>query len=647
MARENTIKPRLGRIGNRGAGSHKRLAARVRKISATLSRPRGRKGFTGKISGRGNAAAAASAFRQHPLNTFRARRVVVKTHIARANKGIGKAAFKAHLKYIQRDGVERDGSGGELYDKDQSKIDDRNFLTRSENDRHQFRIIVSPEDADRLPDLKENTRKLMAQMERDLGTKLDWVGVDHHNTGHPHTHIVIRGKDDRDKDLIIAREYITSGMRRMASDLVTRQLGPRQDLEIARAQVSEVSKERFTSIDHRLADKLVENKIEIAKTDGIHQRFQRTLEIRRLRELEKLRLAEPDGKLAWRMTEGWQDSLKSMGRRHDIIRSISQAMGADKTRQNIRIFDSSVVDQKPVLGRIKAIEPDDELRDTRFIVVEGLDGHQWHISLGAYEPGNFPGVGAIVEVHLNEAKARKADKTIAEIAAAYNGIYSDDNHATHDPTSTAAFREAHKRRLEALRRAGFAVRNTDGSWAIGPDYIQQAEHYEISRTGTARLDVKSWLPIDELIRHEGLTWLDKRDAGLVGVGAFANEITKAADERRAFLIESGRLKPDEHALPIGKQHLLEARERSNAAKAEADTSKRAYVFVEQGETFKGDYEKPINLAQGRFAVVGNAKEFTLVPWRPSIERHRGNPLVTKGSGTGISWTLEKTKGLGR
>ena len=647
MARENSIKPRLGRIGNRGAGSHKRLAAQVRKISATLSRPKGRKGFSGKINGRGSAAAAASAFRQHPFNKFRARRVVVKTHIARANKGIGKAAFKAHLKYIQRDGVERDGSGGELYDKDHNKIDDRDFLTRSENDRHQFRIIVSPEDADRLPDLKENTRKLKAQMERDLGTRLDWVAVDHHNTGHPHTHSVIRGKDERDKDLIIAREYITSGMRRMASDLLTRQLGPRQDLEIARSQEAEVTKERFTGVDRRLASKLVQDRIEISKAQGIHQRFERTLDIRRLRELEKLQLATPDGKMAWRMTQGWQDSLKSMGKRHDIIRSISQAMDADNAPQKVRVFDSGAMDQKHILGCIKAIGPEDELRDTRFIVVEGLDGHHWHVSLGAYKPGNFPGVGAIVEVRPNEAKARQSDKTIAEIAAAYNGIFSDENHAAHDPTSTTAFREAHKRRLEALRRAGFAVRNADGSWAIGPDHIEQVERYERSRTGRARLDVKSWLPIDDLVHHQGLTWLDRRDTDRIGVGAFANHVARASDQRRDHLIQNGELKSDEQALSIGKQHLLEARERSNAAKSEAKASNRAYLFVEQGETFKGVYEKPINLAQGRFAVVGNAKEFTLVPWRPSIERHRGNPLVTKGSGTGISWMPEKTKGLGR
>ena len=647
MARENTIKPKLGRIGNRGAGSRKRLAAQVRKISATFSKPKGRSGYSGVRYGRGSAAAAAFAFRQHPFNAFRARRIVVKTHIARANKGIGKAAFKAHLKYIQRDGVERDGTGGELYDKDHNKIEDRDFLTRSENDHHQFRIIVSPEDADRLADLKENTRRFMGQMERDLGTRLDWVAVDHHNTGHPHTHIVIRGKDDRDKDLMIARDYITSGMRRMASDLITQQLGPRQDLEIARAQASDVNKERLTGIDRRLAMRLIDNRIEVTKANGIHQRFERTLEIRRLRELEKLRLAAPDGPLAWRMAEGWQDRLKSMGRRHDIIRSISRAMGADDAPQNIRLFESAAMDQKPVLGCITAIGPEDELRDTRFILVEGIDGHHWHVSLGAYEPGNFPGIGAIVEARPNEAKARTSDRIIAEVAEAHGGVYSDDNHAAYDPTSSAAFREAHKRRLEALRRAGFAQRNDDGSWNIGPDHIEQAKRYEQTRVGTARLDVKSWLPIDELVHHDGLTWLDKRTDGRSGVGALANEIANAADQRKAHLIKTGALKPSEKTLPIGTQHLLEARERAGAAKSEAKASKRAYIFVEQGETFTGLYEKPVNLAQGRFAVVGNAKEFTLVPWRPSIERHRGNPLITKGSGTGISWTPDKAKGLGR
>ncbi len=72
----------------------------------------------------------------------------------------------------------------------------------------------------------------MRQMESDLGTKLDWVAADHFNTGHPHSHIVVRGKDDQGKDLVIARDYIAHGIRARASELITRELGPESELEV-------------------------------------------------------------------------------------------------------------------------------------------------------------------------------------------------------------------------------------------------------------------------------------------------------------------------------------------------------------------------------------------------------------------------------
>ena len=77
------------------------------------------------------------------------------------------------------------------------ELDGAAFLDRSEEDPHQFRFVVSADEGARLADLKPFIRDLVAQMERDLDTKLDWVAVDHFNTGHPHTHIVIRGRDDQ------------------------------------------------------------------------------------------------------------------------------------------------------------------------------------------------------------------------------------------------------------------------------------------------------------------------------------------------------------------------------------------------------------------------------------------------------------------
>src|SRR3546814_14841736 len=89
----------------------------------------------------------------------------------------------------------------------------------------------------------------MVQAEKDLGTRLDWVAVDHFKTGHPHSHIIVRGNDETGKDLIIARDYMTQGLRTRATEIVSLDLGPRTSQEIIAAQTREIEQERFTSID--------------------------------------------------------------------------------------------------------------------------------------------------------------------------------------------------------------------------------------------------------------------------------------------------------------------------------------------------------------------------------------------------------------
>lgn len=97
------------------------------------------------------------------------------------------------------------GEPGKLYGPEIDDVDGGAFTHKCDGDRHQFRIIVSPDDGDRLADFKPFVRDLMQDMERDLETRLDWVAVDHYNTGQPHSHIVIRGKAEDGKDLIIAK----------------------------------------------------------------------------------------------------------------------------------------------------------------------------------------------------------------------------------------------------------------------------------------------------------------------------------------------------------------------------------------------------------------------------------------------------------
>jgi hypothetical protein len=243
---EDRFRPRPGRIRSdgRGGAATKSFFSRVRKIArqhgagspgASAYRKSGGSGgrARGKVgAGRGVRRGRGAAFVRGRTLGERgwshrqpgARRVMVKSRSVRAAGKNGRAA--AHLRYIQRDGTSRDGERGRLYSATQDRTDGDAFLDRGKDDRHQFRVIVSPEEGSELGDLSGFTRGLMSKLEADLGTKLDWVAVNHFNTGHPHVHVLINGRDELGEDLVINGEYIAHGIRERASELVTLELGP-------------------------------------------------------------------------------------------------------------------------------------------------------------------------------------------------------------------------------------------------------------------------------------------------------------------------------------------------------------------------------------------------------------------------------------
>jgi len=192
-----------------GTGRFVSFAGRVRRAANTTSK-----------SSSGSRRQAGNAGEQ-----FFSRRVIVKVHLVKMG-GQGYATQKLHVDYIQRDSAAREGDKGSLFSREEIFAQGDDFTERGKGDRHQFRIIVSPEDGKEIGDLRTYTRNFMAQMERDLGTRLDWVAANHYDTANPHSHIVVRGVKDNGKDLIIPRDYISHGMREQAQDLATRELGP-------------------------------------------------------------------------------------------------------------------------------------------------------------------------------------------------------------------------------------------------------------------------------------------------------------------------------------------------------------------------------------------------------------------------------------
>jgi type IV secretory pathway VirD2 relaxase len=178
------------------------------------------------------------------------RRVVVKARVVRHKSGaLRSAALAAHIAYLERDGVARGGEKAHMFGAAEDRSDAAAFARRSNDDRHHFRFVVAPEDAAEMTDLTAFTRDLVAQMEHDLGSRLDWAAVDHWNTDNPHIHLLVRGIAEDGSDLVISRDYISRGLRSRAEELVSIELGPKPEHQERSALEREVEAERWTRLD--------------------------------------------------------------------------------------------------------------------------------------------------------------------------------------------------------------------------------------------------------------------------------------------------------------------------------------------------------------------------------------------------------------
>lgn len=647
---DDPFEPRLGRVRSRPKAKRylsqivaaARRAGRRPQISARR--------YDGSRIGRG--ASIARVLRGgDPHAAFRARRVIVKARLAMVT-GTGIGAARAHLRYLQRDGVTRDGEPGGIYAADQDVADGKAFLARCDGDRHQFRFIVSAEDADQYDDLKPFTRRLMAQMEEDLGTSLDWVAVDHFNTGHAHTHIMLRGRDDRGENLVIAREYISHGLRERAMRLVTLDLGPRTDLEIEERLRSDTGAQRLTAIDRRLLRDMEDSRIVAA---GDADPFQSALRAGRLRKLASLGLAEPVGAGRWRLADDLAATLRKIGERGDIIRTMQRALAArslERAAADQIIFDPGAAGAAPVIGRVVMSGLSDELHDRHFLIVDGIDGRTHYAEIGkgdAVEP--LPDQ-AIVRIAPREAGIRPVDRTIAQVAAANGGRYTIDAHLRHDSSASEAFAETHVRRLEAMRRVMRNVeREPDGAWIIAADHLDKAAAFEARqlRDRPVAIDTLSALPLHELPQAQAATWLDKElvaDAAIpVRDAGFGREVRVAQAARRQWLIAE-QLAEERDGRTVfrpGMIATLQRRELLRVAGQLSDELGLPFVQVKAGARVEGCFARKVELASGRHALIERARDFTLVPWRPVLERYAGKTVSGIMRESGINWTMGRQR----
>ncbi|MBG0794230.1 DUF3363 domain-containing protein [Methylocystis sp. H62] len=422
MASDDDIRIRPERIRQTKPGKVKSFVSRVLAatqkaggLNRSSSHGKGRHAF-----GRGRAA-SFSALRGL---TSRPRIVVVKARVVRHR---GKSmSLAAHLSYLRRDGVTRDGAPGKMFDASGDGVDVKSFTERCQSDRHHFRFIVAPDDAMELSDLRAFTRDLMADMARDLGTKLDWVAIDHWNTEHPHIHVLLRGRADDGADLVISRDYISRGLRARAERLATLELGQRSEQEIRQSLERRVDADRWTPLDQALAreagerDGLIDLRPDVEQANDM----ERSLLVGRARKLEKLGLAAPVGVGKWVMAEEAESVLRKLGERGDIIKRIHQglaAQGVDRATGDF-CWDGETRGD-PIIGRLISRGLDDELKGSAFAIVDGVDGRTYHLRFNDIDATGDAAPGAIVEVR----RLTSGDDRTARLVLAVRSDLSIEN----------------------------------------------------------------------------------------------------------------------------------------------------------------------------------------------------------------------------
>ncbi len=418
-----------------------------------------------------------------------------------------------------------------------------------------------------------------------------------------------------------------------------------------RAMQREVEQERWTGLDRTLQRE--------AGDDGLvrTERFaeprlqrQRQMLIGRLQRLQRMGLATEQQTGVWAVHAEAEPTLRAMGERGDIIRTMQRAMSGKQ--RELAVFQAGE-DGRAVVGRVVRKGLADELYDKGYLIVDGTDGKAHYVALPPRaELEQYP-TGAVVEVK-GAADVRAADCNIAALAV--DGVYRTDHHLAvaqgqatpdRDPHEVVA---AHVRRLEALRRAGIVERVAEGVWRVPDDLAERGRQYDAQHLGgSVAVELKSHLPIERQARVIGATWLDQQlIGGGKGLGdlGFGAEIKDALRQRTDFLAEQGLAQHRGQRVVLARKLLatLRGRELAQAAKDIAAETGLEHRPVADGQHVAGIYRRSVMLASGRYAMLDDGIGFSLVPWKPVIEQRLGQQLAATVRSGGASWEVGRQHG---
>ena len=469
---DRILRPRMGR---RNRPDQDRVPFPVR-WARTAPRP----ASNGARARRGRNQPGRVAVREpHALS----RRCVIKSRYVPMTASGRKLATR-HLAYLERDGVERDGSPGRLYGPD-DKFSADEFRERLPEEKRQFRFIVSPEEGARF-DLTQLARQLMRQVEKDTGRRLIWTAVNHHDTDNPHVHIVVRGVDRDGDDLRIDRGYLAHGMRWRAQEILTRELGRRSEPHISAGWDAEVRREAFTETDRAIVqNSSSDGSLSLANLlmapDGERQAC-----LDRLQTLEEMQLATRESAGVWRLADGWKGFLSQRGEDLEARGRLRALVGDEVSRYQVLRRENPV----PVAeGIVVAMGLHDELSGEMFAAIKTASGQGYYLRLPPPVAEKLQQGDAVRIGFDGEPWLKPADRIIARFAQENAGTYDPVRHQraleglpqspARDAQPTPAERvAANVRRLERLARYRLVTSLPDGRWRIPADLLSQLQDRE-------------------------------------------------------------------------------------------------------------------------------------------------------------------------
>ncbi|CAN5398552.1 relaxase/mobilization nuclease RlxS [soil metagenome] len=557
------------------------------------------------------------------------RRVVVKILAVRGGAA-SRLPLLNHLQYVRRGMEEEPNQPAALFDRDADRADTLAFSTDCASDRWHYRLIVNPEDGRDLPDLRAFGRTLMGQMEQDLETRMCWIAADHYDTGRPHLHIFLRGRRDDGTTLSLGQEYVREGLRGRAEEIVTATLGlgrPRFSTPSA-----EIVADRFTNLDLTIIQTAENGRASLSQIPEA----MRSDVSRRLVHLEAGNWISRHSDGAWVLPSDLRERLSDFGEQEA------------RERVAATVLSTSSWPAQP--GRLERLTLGPGQRATgayvgcgrfgRFaygpqvLVLDLEDGRLAHFRLPTLNHvmclDRVP-EGAVVQIYGSERTGRRADQTIAEVAAAQGGVYSLAHHKAERPKDGITFIASHLKRLKAMGREGVCDPLQDGRFAIPPDYQARAMVVDQVRDGAATLTVRvlDARPFQEQVVARAPTYLDTLMSKRTGTdlqGAFGDKAAAAIDQRVAVLRGWGLGGGRPFALSAEEKKVLGVMEVQSVFERLGEGGKPVFLAT-NSEPFTGVYMSRVHVGSRPYAVFEARNAITLAPWRAGLEAFRGRELA--------------------